>query len=154
MDINIRKATRGDWKLVQSLNAEVFDDNSKYDDALDPNWTVSKKGIAYFKKVTSSPKYYCSIAEIEGNPVGYLIGMDRVYSYRKVRLSEIDTIGVSPEFRSKGIGAELIRAYRAWAKEHGFDRIYVNAYYLNDKAIAFYKRQGLSPIDISFEGRV
>ncbi|KKU87557.1 MAG: GCN5-related N-acetyltransferase [Candidatus Gottesmanbacteria bacterium GW2011_GWA2_47_9] len=71
-----------------------------------------------------------------------------------MRLAEIDNMGVTPAFRSKGIGIKLVEAYRQWAKEHGFDRLYVNAYYQNIKAIEFYKKCGLSPIDISLEGAV
>ena len=154
MNISIRQATPADWRTIQKLNIEVFEDNYQYDDVLDLGWDTSFKGVAYFKKVTSNPKYYCIVAEIEGEPVGYLIGTERIYSYRTVRLAEIDNMGVTPAFRSKGIGIKLVEAYRQWAKEHGFDRLYVNAYYQNIKAIEFYKKCGLSPIDISLEGAV
>ena len=37
------------------------------------------------------------------------------------------------------------------AKERGFQCVYVSSYYNNDKAIAFYEKNGFKKIDVSLE---
>lgn len=154
MKITIRKATAKDIVIVRELNNEVFIDNAKYDPFLDTGWPFSKLGNAYYRHALSDKKCYCFIAETEEKPVGYLIGKERGYPYRKGKTAEIDNMGVSPEYRSRGIGTKLFEALKAWCKEHGFQRIYVNVYHGNEQAIKFYQKQGLGFIDISLEGEV
>lgn len=154
MNVSIRKAKPEDWQTVQKLNHEMIEDNAQYEDVLMVGWSFSDEGAAYFKKVTSSSEYYCVVAEADGKAVGYLAGGEKKIPYRSIRVAEIGDMGVSHGYRSKGIGEKLVGAYRKWAKEQGFDRLFVNAYYKNEKAIAFYKKCGLTPIDISLEGPV
>ena len=151
MKITIRKTLPADWQVIQKLNNEVFENDSKNDQYLDLVWPYSKDGIKHYKKVVSSPSYCCLIAEADGKPVGHLVGGEKSISYRKVKTSEIIELGVSPAYRSKGIGAELISSFRDWSKNRGFQTIMVNAYYTNEKAIKFYKSLGMKPIDISLE---
>jgi GNAT superfamily N-acetyltransferase len=63
-------------------------------------------------------------------------------------------MGVVPEYRSQGVGRELVTACITWAKTHGYQKIYVNAYWGNEQARAFYKRVGFSEIDVSLEMEV
>ena len=154
MNVTIRKAKPEDWETVQRLNHEVIEDNAQYEDALVVGWSFSDEGTAYFKKVTSSPEYCGLIAEVDGKLVGYLAGTEKKFPYRNIRVAEIGDMGVSSKYWSNGIGEKLVMEYRKWAKEHGFDRLYVNAYCKNEKAIAFYKKCVLNPIDISLEGPV
>lgn len=154
MNVTIRKAAAEDWKAVQKLNHEVIEDNAQYENALVVGWSFSDDATEYFKKATSDPAYICFVAETGGIIVGYLAGTEKKFPYRNIRVAEIGDMGVSPDYRSRGIGEKLVTAYRKWAKEQGFDRLYVNAYYKNEKAIAFYKKCGLEPIDVSLEGAV
>ena len=47
MVIKIRKANSNDWKTIQSLNNEVFQNDKNNDSDLDLNWPYSNKGIKY-----------------------------------------------------------------------------------------------------------
>lgn len=154
MNLTIRNVLPKDWQIIQKLNNEVFEDNAKYDPFLINDWVFTKHGITYLKKVTSKDAYITLIAEAEGKAVGYLVGSERVRTYRNLKVAEIDNMGVSPQYRSKGIGKQLIKHYVRWAKSKGFDTLYVNAYFANKRAIDFYQSLGLKPIDMSLEMQI
>ncbi len=151
MNASIRQATFQDVALLQKLNQEVFVDNYKYDNDLMMDWALGESGKNYFTKAVSSTESACFIAEIDNEAVGYLsIGYKRT-PFRKSRYLEVENIGVSPEFRSKGVGAMLIKKAKDWAKEHGYQRLAVSSYFQNTKAIEFYKRNGFSEMDLGLE---
>lgn len=54
----------------------------------------------------------------------------------------IDTISVSPPFRGKGIGTELLQAAIAFAAEKGFKMVSLNVEENNNKAKQLYERFG------------
>lgn len=154
MDIHIRPTVSIDWSTIQKLNNEVFEENAKYDRYLNRQWPKSKEGVAYYKKVTRDTKFCSLIAEVDGTAVGYLVGTERKIDYRTIRTVEIHDMGVSPAYRSKGIGKKLIDAFKDWARKNGYQSIYVNSYFGNDRAVNFYKKQGFAPIDICLEASV
>jgi len=151
MKHNIRIAKPEDFTIIQKLCDELYKDNESFDQHLDTNWSFSKNGIDYFKKVLSAKDHCCLLAEIDGRPAGFLLGGPKKLDYRIVSMAEIQNIGVSRDYRSLGIGTSLISRFRQWSREHGYQQIYVAAYYLNTRAVVFYKRQGLTPLDLSLE---
>lgn len=60
-------------------------------------------------------------------------------------------MGVSPNFRSKGVGAQLVNQCLEIAKKNGYQKVYVNSYSDNTKATAFYEKCDLKKIDVSLE---
>ena len=154
MKISIRIATPHDWKIIQKFNNEVFEDNAKYDPFMLDNWAFSKFGIAYYQKITRDKVYSAFIAEVEGKPIGYLVSTKHIRTYRKLKIIEIDNIGVTLKYRSKGIGKALVKHFIRWAKDHGFNAIFVNTYYANKRAINFYQSLGMKPIDMSLEMQI
>ena len=149
--ISIRPATIDDVTILQKLNQEIFIDNQKYDNDLDMNWAVSEKGRTYFKSVLNDKNAICFIAVNSTKPIGYIACNIKDYSYRKSKYLEIQNMGVIPQFQSQGIGALLINQVKVWAKQHEFEKMLVNSYFKNTKAIDFYKKNGFSEIDISLE---
>lgn len=149
--VNIRSANKDDVKALQVLNDHVFIDNQKYDADLDMGWAQSDKGKTYFTELFNNSKSCCFIAEENGRKIGYIAAKPKYVSYRKSRYLEIENMGVIPEFRSKGIGTMLISKCLNWAKAHGFQKAFVNAYFQNKRALDFYKRSGFLEIDVSLE---
>lgn len=147
----IRKIKPTELKILQVLNNEVFKDNLKYDDDLDMDWPYSPKGEEYYNGILSDPEAICLVAQQDGKPVGYIAGRGKKVSYRKSKYYEIENMGVIEDSRRKGIGKMLVDEFVKKAKEKGFQRLYVNAYDQNAKAIAFYKSCAFTEIDISFE---
>jgi ribosomal protein S18 acetylase RimI-like enzyme len=154
MKISIRNAGLEDWKIIQKIGLTVFDANKSYDPDLDMNWPTSENGIENYKQVVSSNGNCKLIAEVDNVPVGYLIGGKFKYDYRKVTYGEIQDMGVLPDFRRQGIGSKLVDEFRKWAKSKGYEKVYVNAYYDDERAVGFYKKQGLIPSDLVLIGRV
>ncbi len=148
MDLKIRKATSVDVPILQKLNNEVFIDNHKYDSDLILDWATSEKGRAYFTKLLLDKKTICFIAEDDGKPVAYIAARPREFGYRKSRYFEVDNMGTIPTYRSKGLGSMLITKVRQWAKEQGYDRLFVNTYFFSSKAVKFYKENGFQEIDL------
>lgn len=149
--INIRLASKDEVPDLQILNNEVFIDNQKYDDDLDMQWAKSDKGKNYFTQLLNDSNVCCLIAEDDGRKVGYIAARQKDISYRKSKYLEIENMGVIPQYRSQGIGHQLVQKCFEWAKERGFQKTYVNAYFANIKAIKFYKNNGFIETDISLE---
>lgn len=154
MEVKLRLANIDDVKILQELNQEVFVDNHQYDPDLIMEWALSEKGKHYFANLVQDNQAYCCLAEVNNKPVGYIAGREKKFGYRKSRYFEIENMGVIPEFRSKGIGALLINQTKEEAKKKGYQKIFVNSYFHNIKAIAFYKNHGMKEIDLSLEGTI
>ena len=152
--INIRTANKNDSEALQNLNQEVFIDNQQYDSDLKMDWSKSENGKNYFNKILNDPESCCFIAEENGQPVGYISASPRKVNYLKSKYFEIDNMGVAPKYRSKGIGSLLIDKCLGWAKIKGYNRLHVNAYFSNKKAVNFYKKNGFSETDISLQRNI
>ena len=57
----------------------------------------------------------------------------------------INAMWVAPEIRGQGFSKQLCEACIAWAIEHGYPAINLNAKLDNDVAIAAYKAAGFEP---------
>lgn len=64
---------------------------------------------------------------------------------------EVENMGVSPKYRSQGIGKKLMGAIEDVAKEKGADKIYLSAYIKNHRGISFYKNLGFEEISLDLE---
>ena len=146
-----RKANADEWGKLQLLNEEVMVDNSKYDPDLKLDWAMSETGMQYFQKLVTDESKSCVVAEENGKLIGYVVSSEIEFDYRNGKHLEINNMGVSPRYRNKGVCTELINEVLEWAKANGFTKIYVNSYFKNEKAIAFYKQNGFSEIDVSLE---
>ncbi len=149
--IAIRTCVESDLEILQHLNNEVFIDNTKYDDDLDLYWAKGEKGSKYFSDLLSNKDAYKIIVEDGGESIGYLVAAQRNIDYRKSRYLEIENMGVVPGYRSKGVGRLLLDECFKWAKENGYQKVFVNTYIANERAIDFYKNNNFSPIDISLK---
>lgn len=114
----------------------------------------TEKGTKYFKEALTSKDYCCLLAYENNMPVGYLIGVERNFSYRKNKVGEIDNMGVTKKHRGKGMGTALIKEFKKWCKKRGLTHIRISTYFGYEKAINFYKKQGLKEIDLVLEGEV
>jgi ribosomal protein S18 acetylase RimI-like enzyme len=102
----------------------------------------------------NNPEAICLIAEEDGILAGYIAAGSKDFDYRHSKCIEIENMGVSPSYRSKGIGSQLIEKVVEMAKKRGFQKVYVNTYSDNIKAIDFYEKSGFKKIDISLERNI
>jgi len=151
MNISIRKATKDDWQIVQKLNNEVFEDNAVYDDYLNLKYPFINSGVEHYKKVVAAQEYGTFIAFDDTLPVGHIVSGPKIVDYRNIKAAEIIEFGVSPKYRSMGVGKMLVDEVKKWAKSKRYQSLYVASYSRNNRAISFYQREGFSSIDIGLE---
>ncbi len=151
MNINIRPAVTSDWQTIQKLNNEVFQNDKENDPDIDLDWPYSEKGIAYYQKLAHGTYGHCLIAENDDTPVGYIALSIKNFGYRKSTYVEVENIGVSTEFRSKGIGKVLMDAASEWARQQDAQKLYVEAFWGNTKAVKYYKNNGFVEIGVQLE---
>ena len=150
----LRPAQENDWQTIQALNAEVFANSSQFDPFLKMDDPYSPKSVEGYKKAVTNRDTFCMIAEVDGVPVGYLVGSESNYSYRTNKRGEINHMGVSPQSRAHGLGSKLVGEFKKWCKERGITHIAANTYFMDDKARHFYEKNGLTPIDVTLEGSI
>jgi GNAT superfamily N-acetyltransferase len=147
----IRKAVIKDLPTLLAINYSSFEANAQYDPYIDMNWIHSRDAAGYFRKGITKERHYAIVAEVDGKSVGFLFLSPKRYTYRKVKMIELDILAILPEYRSRGIGKSLLDAAKRWAKDNGCQAIYVSSYFKNERAINFYTREGFTPIDIALE---
>lgn len=170
-DITIRPAIPADLAAIQRLNTDLFayehDHGFYVDDSFDLDWPLSPAGTAYFTEFLSpdNPSRVAFIAEQTAEltaevpattpaarPIGYLAAAyyDRPYR-RPHRIAHLENIFVEADLRRQGVGARLVSAFKAWARESQAARLRVEAFAPNHPALAFYRRQGFSDLEIVLE---
>ncbi|MFH1279999.1 MAG: GNAT family N-acetyltransferase [Candidatus Beckwithbacteria bacterium] len=154
MNVIFRKATSKDWKTIQKLNYQAMKANFEYNKFIKPNWEFTKWGENYFKNITKDKIKPCFIAKLDDKPIGYLNGYQKNQGHRTIKTAEIENVAVLPSHQSQGIGSQLINEFKAWCKQKNITHLWVNVYSKNKRAIKLYKKLGLKPIDISFEGKI
>lgn len=154
MNINIRRSTKDDWQIVQKLNAEVYKNSEQFDQYLRPDDCYTKESEDDYKKSVTDESKFCMIAEVDGQPAGYIFGGENNYPYRSNKRGEIFHMGTSPAYRSHGIGSILVGEFKKWCKEKGLTHIATSAYFNDPKARNFYEKQGMTPIDVGYEGPI
>lgn len=151
MNVNIEPANFKDWKIIQKLNNQVYQSDSKFDADLDLSRPFSEGGESYFKKLANGEYGKCMIAYLNSTPVGYVAMSELKFDHRKSKYVEVENMGVSPEYRSMGIGHLLIAEAKKWAKSKGISKLFVVAYSKNEKAVKFYKREGFGDVGLEME---
>ena len=95
------------------------------------------------------------VADEDGRAVGWV----HVTIYTSLESGRVATLGglvVDEAHRSGGIGAELLAAAEAWARDHGVGRMVVRSRIAREGAHRFYVREGYALVKTShvFEKRL
>ena len=151
MQIFIRESNSEDWKIIQDLNYQVFLVDQHHDSDLDMDWPFSDEGVEYYKKIASGLIGKCFVAGVSDKVVGYIALAEKDFGYRKSKYMEIDNMGVDANYRSLGIGQQLVERAGEWAVAEGFRRLYVAAFWKNDRARDFYRKNGFEEIGVEFD---
>ncbi|PIY80538.1 MAG: hypothetical protein COY80_02125 [Candidatus Pacebacteria bacterium CG_4_10_14_0_8_um_filter_42_14] len=152
--INIRQATIQDLEKILELNQRVMAKIPSFDEDLVPNFTLTPQGKNYFREDITRPEWCFLIAEEGGRIIGYTNGGLIDFLHRKSRYFEIQNLGVIPEMQRKGLGKQLLESITSWAKEHGYQKIYLNCYAANEEALSFYRKNGYQDIDVCLEKKI
>lgn len=124
---------------VQKLHADAYPDIFKQPD--DPLFAS-----AHMAQGLAEPHVFALIAEVDGEGVGYVLcnishREEHTFAYAWTMLY-VDQMGVKPDYQRQGVGAALMDKVRDIAREHNIKRIMLNHWGFNNKAHAFYEKQG------------
>lgn len=149
--MNIRKAEITDLEKITWLNTKIFIRNAEYDSDMVPRFAETEEGRKYFKDAIERSDGCFFVVEENREIIGYVNGGKMDLPYRKSKYFQIENLGVLPSNKRKGIGTALLNKITTWAKEQGYEKIYIESYAKNDEALAFYRKHGYEEIDISLE---
>lgn len=144
--MEIRLASQADVDSIAALNVDVQNVHAA---ALPHIFKAVSDGAfarAYIAECLTDPNSHFFIASLDGDDIGYIYASivrrpENAYMHPR-ELIYIHQISVKPEHQGKGCGDLLIRAVRDLAKQHGIDTIALDFWAFNDKARAFFTRQG------------
>ena len=102
----------------------------------------------YIHVIRNDPNREIVVAEKNGAVCGYavlnhIVRPENPYMFARDYL-DIDEFGVGEDSRRQGIGSELIRFIRRYAREKGFRRLELNMWSFNRGALAFYEAAGFT----------
>jgi GNAT superfamily N-acetyltransferase len=137
-DVTTRAAPTG----VRIRSRQPHDDDRIAELAGQLGYAGSGRDVgARLDRMRDPDQYGVYVAELDGRIVGW-IGL---YIFRTVETdghAEISGLVVDESCRSRGVGAALVRAGEAWARERGCDTITVRTNGTRERAHAFYRREG------------
>jgi ribosomal protein S18 acetylase RimI-like enzyme len=85
------------------------------------------------------------VATIDGQACGVIsVYPDKDYFTDHPR-AYVDNLVVAQESEGKGVGRALLNYVERWARDHEFREVVLDVFASNQRAIAFYERQGYRP---------
>lgn len=115
------------------------------------SFTVEEQPFSLcFDETLTAPEAHLSVAEEDGQVVGYVLGFDHLTFYANGRVSWVEEIVVSEPYRRQGIGRALLQAFEAWSFRRG-SRLVALA---TRRAPAFYVALGYEESAIYFRKRL
>lgn len=146
-EVTLRQARAADARTLAILNHHVHDlhvaaEPDRYsatDDA-----SVEQR----FEAFLSDPSTGVVIAEVGGDPVGYVVVVGVAHPAHAFaperRFALVDQIAVSPVARRRGVGRRLMDAAFDYASRMGFEELQLDVRAHNGGARAFYEALGFT----------
>jgi len=123
-------------------------------EVMNTDWPV-QHGRASFEALLSDDDRVGVLAEVGGELAGGLMGsLPELTPFVRLREARLNSLWVSPEHRSSGVGALLVEEFRSWARERGAPYAVVTAFAANEAAQRFYARQGFAPHTVTLRAQL
>jgi GNAT superfamily N-acetyltransferase len=106
--------------------------------------TTPEQALARLDRLATEPGQTVLVAEVDGAVVGLATVFIRHLINADAPLARIASMIVDDAWRSRGIGAELVAAAEAIARDAGCERVEVTSAEDRTRAHAFYRRLGYS----------
>lgn len=153
--MNIRRAGEADAELIAHLVRHVHDIHFAARPDFFKPYAFTPELIADFRERLADEQVHVLVGEVSDVAVGYILAQvvqhaENPYAYNP-RTLLVDQMSVNPEARSKGYGEQLMAAVFDLAVSLEIKDIVLGVWAFNERAIAFYKRQGFTPRDIRME---
>ncbi len=126
--IKIRKASEKDSEQVFHLAC-----------ALATSFKVDRKAFEHSYMICIAEEHsLVLVAESNDKIIGYLLGYDHYGFFSNGRITGVEELFVTPEYRTKGVGKLLMNHSEEWARERGASLVIV----VTRRASSFYTRIG------------
>jgi GNAT superfamily N-acetyltransferase len=148
MTIRIRLATTEDTEAVLDLIEQLMEPPGP-----NPPYYTRERGRAAVAHCLANPQAGILLAEQDGRAVGLASVFVEVLSIREGWRCVLEELVVDRAQRSRGIGARLLVAAQAWAREHGCTHLRLESGLGRKDAHRFYLAQGMDQVSYSFNRR-
>jgi len=140
----IRRARRDDETAAVALWASLQAEHEAMDARHRPSDSAPERWRNDFRVWVGSDAHRVFVAESEETLVGLVTAHPYWPSPMYVQELEvyITELVVASEQRGAGVGARLVEAVRAWAREQGVSRIRAGVLSRNERGRAFWQREG------------
>jgi len=142
--VTIRKATEKDIPAV----VELWEEHQEYHVECDAYFERSKDAKSGFREYLEGNLEGLGlfVAEVNERKVGFVLGeVDRrPPCFAKREYGMIDDLGVTEEWRGRGIGHRLVERMMVWFEEQGIDRIEARVLVTNPLASTFWEKMGFT----------
>ena len=160
MDAIIRHAVDSDKNVIidYAVKLSMFNRNNHNKECKYDNFELVIKSIQIrtkekFNNRDENISFF--IAELEGKPVGYVLG--RILEENEIsdngtgRIGLLDELFVNETSRGIGLGQKLLDETIKWMKTKNINRIKLHAYSWNNNAKRLYERNGFNEYVVSYE---
>jgi predicted N-acetyltransferase YhbS len=131
-NMTIRKAAPGDGPSIQAISVQALGTDSRYPEQM------AEQRLREALTVETNAVY---VAEIEGQIVGYIYGIDYIHLYTDP-MKYVMALAVDPFYHGRGIGKSLLQTLEDWAKEEGSAGMFLISGMDRTGAHAFYQHCG------------
>lgn len=143
MAISLCPATIVDMDLLERWGRNLYKIEQKFEPSMRYSGeTFRERDILGL----SSPDAHYLIAEINGQPVGYIaamLGTMSEYLALPGRECVTEVLYVEEAARGRGVGTALLEACLGWANEQGAKRVRAGIYTRNRASLGLFRRIGL-----------
>lgn len=148
------------WVAVHHRHAETMPELAPYVSD-DETWRVRR---TLYEELLAKPDTLLLVAVVDDAAVGYglahVLPVDETWIpdtwVTGLRIGEIESLSVLPQYRGGGLGSELLRRLEEHLVDQGVEDLILGALAGNRDAIRLYERQGYQPTWLylsRFQGR-
>jgi GNAT superfamily N-acetyltransferase len=113
-------------------------------------WDERRAAVALGQAIDSHDAAVLVAVDESGAITGFITGYIDIHSVRFGYRCWVEDFAVDPALRSRGIGKELLKAMRDWARERGATHLELDSADARADAHRFYEREGADPGSRSF----
>lgn len=136
----VRRVTEDDAALWLAL-ARRIDDETRFMmfEPGERKTTVAEQA-ARFRAMNATDNQTLFLAEVDGEPIGYLGAMGGTFNRNRHKVMIF--IGIRDGFQGQGVGTALFKEMEAWARAWGAHRLELTVMPHNAAGLALYKKMG------------
>jgi len=155
MTLSIRETKGADRPRLVAFMAALNAYENSIETDRDESQEAADTHLAYLESLVETQGGFILIAELNGNPVGFLLGLiceteGTFIVPDKRRYGEISDLFVDPNARGKGVARAMLAEAEAWFRGRGVERLRVTALTANDPAVETYRAAGYAPLYTTF----